>query len=179
MFKISLTGDLGSGKSTVCGLIEKQIEVERVSVGKIMRDRAKTLGMTLAEFSAYMETHPEEDNKLDQALAEYEKRDGNYIFDSRLAWHFVPSAFSFYLSVSLDESAKRIYNANRDDESFSSVEETKAKIVERRLSEQKRYQAFYGLDLLDMSNYDAVISTDGKTPEQVVEEIFKIYRERR
>ena len=179
MFKISLTGDLGSGKSTVCGLIEEKIQVERVSVGKIMRNRAKELGMTLAEFSAYMETHPEEDNKLDEALAEYEKKDGNYIFDSRLAWHFVPSAFSFYLAVSLEESARRIFNANRDDESFSSVEETKAKIVERRLSEQKRYKEFYGLDLLDMKNYDAVVTTDGKTPEQVVEEIFKIYEARR
>ncbi len=179
MFKISLTGDLGSGKSTVCDLIQTKIEVERVSVGKIMRSRAKDLGLTLAEFSAYMETHPEEDKKLDEALGEYENKEGNYIFDSRLAWHFVPSAFSFYLTVSLDESARRIYNANRDDESFSTIEETKAKIVERRLSEQKRYKAFYGLDLLDMTNYDAVVSTDGKTPEEVVEEIFKIYEERR
>ena len=79
MFKISLTGDLGSGKSTVCDLIQSKIEVERVSVGKIMRNRAKELGLTLAEFSAYMETHPEEDNKLDEALSEYEYKDGTNI----------------------------------------------------------------------------------------------------
>jgi hypothetical protein len=30
-----------------------------------------------------------------------------------------------------------------------------------------------------MKNYDAVVTTDGKTPEQVVEEIFKIYEARR
>ena len=72
MFKISLTGDLGSGKSTVCDLIEKKIQVERVSVGKIMRARAKELGLTLEEFSAYMETHKEEDEFLDNALKEYE-----------------------------------------------------------------------------------------------------------
>jgi len=179
MFKISLTGDLGSGKSTVCDLIEKKIKVERVSVGKIMRARAKELNLTLEEFSSYMETHPEEDKFLDDALKEYEFKNGDYIFDSRLAWHFVPSAFSFYLTVSIDESAKRIFNAGRDDESFSSIEVTKQKILDRRASEQKRYQEFYGLNILDMTNYDAVISTDNKTPEQVVQEIFEIYNKRR
>lgn len=179
MFKISLTGDLGSGKSTVCDLIEKKIKVERVSVGKIMRARAKELNLTLEEFSSYMETHPEEDKFLDDALKEYEFKNGDYIFDSRLAWHFVPSAFSFYLTVSIDESAKRIFNAGRDDESFCSIEVTKQKILDRRASEQKRYQEFYGLNILDMTNYDAVISTDNKTPEQVVQEIFEIYNKRR
>lgn len=179
MFKISLTGDLGSGKSTVCDLIQQQIEVERVSVGKIMRARAKQLGLTLEEFSSYMESHPEEDKFLDDALKEYEFKNGDYIFDSRLAWYFVPSAFSFYLTVSIDESAKRIFNAKRDDESFLDIQTTKQKILDRRASEQKRYQEFYGINILDMSNYDAVISTDNKTPQQVVQEIFEIYNKRR
>lgn len=179
MFKISLTGDLGSGKSTVCDLIEKKIQVERVSVGKIMRARAKELGLTLEEFSAYMETHKEEDEFLDNALKEYEFKNGDYIFDSRLAWHFVPSAFSFYLTVSIEESARRIFNAGRDDESFDSIETTKQKILDRRASEQKRYQEFYGINILDMSNYDAVICTDNKTPDQVVNEILEIYSKRR
>jgi len=179
MFKISLTGDLGSGKSTVCDLIQERINVERISVGKIMRARAKSLNLSLEEFSAYMEKHPEEDKFLDDALKEYEQKEGDFIFDSRLAWYFVPSAFSFYLTVSIDESAKRIFNAGRDDESFSSIEITKQKILERRASEQKRYQEFYGINILDMSNYDAVVVTDNKTPQEVVNEIFEIYNKRR
>ena len=178
MFKISLTGDLGSGKSTVCKLIQKRIKVKVVSVGVIMRERAKSLNMDLQQFSSYMEKHPEEDEHLDNALREYEKKDGDYIFDSRMAWHFVPSAFSFYLSCSPDESARRIFNAKRSDENFSSLEETKKKVYKRRESEQVRYKKFYGVDILDLSNYDAVINTDDKTPEQVVEEIFKIYDKR-
>ena len=94
MFKISLTGDLGSGKSTVCSLIQEKIKVERVSIGVIMRARAKELGMTLQDYSKYMESHPEEDKFLDDILIGYENKDGDYIFDSRMAWHFVPSAFS-------------------------------------------------------------------------------------
>ncbi len=178
MFKISLTGDLGSGKSTVCKLIEKRFNAKKISVGLIMRDRAKALGMTLQEFSSYMEKHPEEDEHLDKMLAEYEGKDGNFIFDSRMAWHFVPSAFSFYLACSPEESARRIFNANRDDESFSSVAETQEKVYRRRESEQLRYKKFYGVDILDLSNYDAVITTDDKTPEQVVEEIITIYEKR-
>lgn len=178
MFKISLTGDLGSGKSTVCKLIQERKKAKIVSVGVIMRERAKSLGMDLEQFSSYMENHPEEDEHLDNALREYENKDGDFIFDSRMAWHFVPSAFSFYLSCSPDESARRIFNAKRLDESFDSAEETKKKVCLRRESEQIRYKNFYGVDILDLSNYDAVINTDNKTPEQVVEEIFKIYDKR-
>ena len=64
-YKISLTGDLGSGKSTVCKIISENIGAEVVSIGTIQRAMAKEMNMTTYEFNSYMESHPEIDDKFD------------------------------------------------------------------------------------------------------------------
>jgi cytidylate kinase len=48
--------------------------------------------------------------------------------------------------------------------------------VERDLRERARLQQVYGLDLADTGAYDAVIITDGKTVEEVVEEVLRVAR---
>ena len=174
-FKISLTGDLGGGKSTVGAILQKRFGAEIISVGKLQRAMAAELKMDTCEFNKYQESHPEFDTILDKKLAEYETVDGNYIFDSRLAWHFVPSAFSVYLKCGIEESARRIMSAGRSDETYSSVEEAKERIHARRESERQRYLNFYGVDITDLDNYDLVVDTVGKTAEQVAEEIVSAW----
>lgn len=181
-FKISLTGDLGSGKSTVCAILKEQFDAEVISIGKLQRKMAEELKMDTCEFNVYQKTHPEFDKILDGKSAEYESVDGNFIFDSRLAWHFVPSAFSVYLKCGYKESAKRIFQANRSDEHFDTFEEAEESIRKRRETERERYKDFYGVDILDMNNYDAVIDTIDKTPEEVaaiIVEKWKSYVEGR
>ena len=175
-FKISLTGDLGSGKSTVSALLKDRFNAEIISVGKLQRKMASELGMNTCEFNIYQQAHPEYDKILDGKIAEYDKLDGDYIFDSRLAWHFAPSAFSVYLKCGYEESARRIMEANRQDEHFDSVEEAEKSIRLRRETERERYRDFYGVDILDMNNYDAVIDTVGKTPEEVAETIVEKWK---
>lgn len=175
-FKISLTGDLGGGKSTVGAILSERTGAEIVSVGRIQRAMAAELKMDTCDFNKYQESHPEFDRILDTKLAEYEHKDGDYIFDSRLAWHFVPSAFSVYLKCGLEESAKRIMAAGRSDESYSSVRDAIARIAARRESEKERYMNFYGVDITDFDNYDLVVDTVGKTPEQVAEEIVSAWK---
>ena len=136
---------------------------------------AAELNMDTCEFNKYQETHPEFDKILDGKLADYEKLDGNYIFDSRMAWHFVPSAFSVYLACEPKEAAKRVIDANREDESYGSVDEAFSRLTLRRQREQKRYFDFYNVDITEMSNYDVVVDTTGKTPEQVASEIVNAW----
>lgn len=172
-FRISLTGDLGSGKSTVTELLTQQFDVERVSTGTIQREMAKSMNMSIYDFNRYMETHPEIDKELDSRLAKYNDVEGNYIFDSRLAWHFVPTALSFYLKTAPEVSAKRVFEASREGESFSTVEETQEKLFARRQSEIYRYKMIYGLDITDMNNYDVVIDTTNITPTEVASKIIE------
>ena len=173
--KISLAGDLGSGKSTVGAILAKKLNLKKVSIGSIQREMAANMGMDTGAFNVYMETHPEFDKILDDKLKEYEKSSGNYLFDSRMAWHFVPSAFSVYMAIDGKIAAARVYNARRETEQYSSVDEAFNKIAKRRESEKERYKNVYGVDITDMNNYDFVVTVDGKTPDEVANEIISAY----
>ncbi len=177
-YKISITGDLGSGKSTVCKILSEKLQAEIISIGTIQRAMAKEMGMTTYEFNHYMETHPEIDDKFDTMLKSYDQVIGkNLLFDSRLAWNFVPSAFSVYLTTDLAEAARRVVNANRDNEGYSSEIEAMQRLSERRASEILRYSAAYGLNIKDFSNYNFIVDSTSASPEEVVDAIINGYKE--
>ncbi len=178
-FKISLAGDLGSGKSTVGAILKEKFGAEIVSIGRLQRSMAAEMGMDTCEFNRYQETHPEFDKILDTRLSSYESLCGNFIFDSRMAWHFVPSAFSVYLKCDIAEAAKRVAKAGRSDERYSDEKEAAGKLLLRREREKKRYADFYGVDITDMNNYDLVVDTTDKSVEEVAEAIIDGYKEKR
>ena len=178
-FRISLAGDLGSGKSTVGSILKEKFYADIISIGKIQREMAEKLGMDTTEFNVYQETHPELDKELDDKLASYENKEGSFIFDSRMAWHFVPSAFSVYLKCDIVEAAKRVAKAGRSDERYSDEKEAADKLLLRREREKKRYADFYGVDITDMNNYDLVVDTTDKSVEEVAEAIIDGYKEKR
>ncbi|MBQ3235163.1 MAG: cytidylate kinase family protein [Clostridia bacterium] len=171
--KISLAGDLGSGKTTVGEILTEKYGLEKVSIGKILRKMAEEHGMSVADFNRYMETHPEYDKIVDDKLKSYEGISGKFLFDSRMAWHFVPSSFSVYMQVDIKTSAERIINAGRSDETYDDVDVAIREIKKRRESELLRYNSLYHVDIMDMSNYDLVVDTNGKTPAEVADYIIK------
>ncbi len=172
-YKISLAGDIGSGKSTIGQILSKKYNLEKISIGYILRDMAKDYNMNVVEFNSYMETHPEIDAILDNKLKEYQLKSGRYLFDSRMAWHFVPSGFSVYVKVSVEEAARRILNAGRASELYDNLDKAIESIKSRHESEVLRYKTLYNVDVTDLSNYDLVVDTDNKTPEEIVEIISK------
>ena len=178
-FKISLAGDLGSGKSTVGKILSRKLGAEVYSTGTIQRQIATEMGMTTLQLNQYMETHPEIDGKIDDGLRALEHSEKNLIIDSRMAWHFVPSSFSVYMAADPFVSAERILKAGRESEPFSTVEEAVASISDRRKSEMFRYSRLYGVNIKDLENYDYVIDTSYIPPETVSEHIaahFELHR---
>ncbi len=174
--KISLAGDLGSGKSTVSKILTEMLGMEYYSTGTICREVAARHGMTVVEMNQYMETHPELDREIDDGLCALSDDPRPLLIDSRMAWHFVRDTFRVYLSTETAVSAARIFGAGRAEEHFATVEETEAKIRERRESEKKRYMAFYGVNNKDLFNYDLILDTTYTTPEQVAEEMARAFR---
>ena len=166
-YKISLAGDIGSGKSTIGQILSEKYNLEKVSIGCILRDMAKDYNMDVVEFNSYMETHPEIDNILDNKLKEYELKSGRYLFDSRMAWHFVPSSFSVYVKVSVEEAARRIISAGRTTEAYDNLEKAIEGIKSRHESEVLMYKTLYQVDVTNLNNYNLVVDTDGKTPEEI------------
>ena len=105
-FRISLAGDLGSGKSTVGAILKDRFYADIISVGKIQREMAEQLGMNTTEFNVYQESHPELDKKLDDMLAAYEGKEGSFIFDSRMAWHLFRAHSAFISNATLPRLPK-------------------------------------------------------------------------
>ena len=53
-----------------------------------------------------------------------------------------------------------------------------AQIQAREASDARRYREIYGVDYHDQRRYDLVISTDGRSPEEVAAEIVEHARRR-
>ena len=170
--KISLAGDLGSGKSTVADILIKRLGAEYYSTGAIVRSIAARRNMTVVELNLYMETDPTIDNEIDNGLVELARKNANMVIDSRMAWHFTKGTFKVYLSTDPETSALRIMRANRAGEHSESLEATIAETKARRESEKKRYMTQYGVDIKDLTNYTLVVDTTVATPEQVADRII-------
>ena len=173
--KISLAGDLGSGKSTVGKILAKKLGAQVYSTGTIQRRIAEEMGMTTLQLNQYMETHPEIDGKIDDGLRALETEAADLIIDSRMAWHFVPSSFAVYMAADAYVSAERILKAGRSSEPFSSVEEAVRSVADRRASEMRRYSQLYGVNIKDLENYNYVVDTSYVSPETVAAHILSHY----
>ena len=173
--KISLAGDLGSGKSTVSKILISRLDAEYYSTGAIVRSIAERRGMTVVELNKYMETHPEIDHEIDDGVAKLAQIDKTLIIDSRMAWHFTKGTFKVYLSTDIETSALRIMNANRKGEHALTLEETVEQTRARTKSEKKRYMEQYGVNIKDLGNYDLIVDTTTATPEQIAECIISSF----
>ena len=175
--KISLAGDLGSGKSTVADILIGRLGAEYYSTGAIVRSIAAKHGMSVVELNVYMETHPEIDNEIDNGLVELGNLDKSMVIDSRMAWHFTKGTFKVYLSTDIETSALRIMGANRRGEHSATLEDTIKETKARRESEKKRYKTQYGVDIKDLSNYTLIVDTTVATPDKVAECILSSLEE--
>ncbi len=177
MINITIAGDLGSGKSTVANHLISNIDYRIESAGLIFRRLAEQHGMTAKEFNQFIESNPKYDNMVDDTIKEMGAKEENIIFDSRLAWYFVPKSFKIYMYVDVDTATERIFNdTGRISESYSDMTTAKKEIIERRQSEVLRYKTFYNIDINNFKNYDFIIDTSHATKDEVNEAVLSNFR---
>ena len=92
-------------------------------------------------------------------------------------WYAVPESFKVYLTVDINEAARRaFYDVKRkSSENLQSIEEQKIDMQKRYQLENERYYNLYGVRKEDESNYDIVIDTTNMTAEQVTDIIIQEY----
>lgn len=175
---ISINGDLGSGKSTVCELLKNKYGFEIFSTGTIQRRLAKSNGISTLELNKISEKDNSLDNSIDKGVMEYANnhKGESIVFDSRMAWHFLPVSFKVRLTVDTLIAAERVYN-NRysPEESYSSIEDARRSLLKRQKSETQRFKIFYGVDIKDLNNYDLIVDTSNLTPEGVFNRVYENY----
>ncbi|MDD4291371.1 MAG: cytidylate kinase family protein [Clostridia bacterium] len=173
---ITIAGALGSGKSTVCRILNEKYGYAVFTTGSILRKLANDKGMTALEFNKYI---TDRDNNVDSLIdgetkrIAREKAGAKVVFDSRLAWYFVDKSLKVYLTVLPEVAAERVvYGRKLTEEHYSSVEEATLQLQMRQKVENERFQRLYSVDCSDRSNYDLVIDTTDLTPLEVAEKII-------
>jgi cytidylate kinase len=169
--RITIAGDIGSGKTTIARELARRIAVEMRSTGGIQRQLAAARGITTLELNRLAET----DSSIDRQIDHYLKTlpNGDLVVESRMAWRFVPNTTKIFLYVLKHEAADRVLRANRVDESYRLLEDAVSQISERRKSEVKRFKTYYDVNIDDLRNYDRVIDTTFAAPDSVVERIMR------
>lgn len=166
---ITLTGNLGSGKSTLSKILEAEYGYEIFSTGKVIRQIAEEQGVSVLEMNKLMEKDHKYDHMIDDTTARIsrEQKEKKILFDSRLAWNFVEESFKVFLSVSLSVAASRVLaDASRGAvESYASVEECMASLKDRAATEDRRYKEIYGIEYFNYANYNLVLDSSDCTPD--------------
>ncbi|MBE5876999.1 MAG: hypothetical protein E7290_08970 [Lachnospiraceae bacterium] len=176
---ITITGNLGSGKSSIAKII-KEKGYEIISTGNIFRQLAMEKGLSVEEFNQQVnEATKRGDRSVDQMIDDTTTRIGKerdmILFDSRLAWNFVPDSFKVFVITDIDEASRRVFNdsVRANSESYDSQETCKKALINRQELESVRFKDIYQIDYYHMSNYNLVIESTSAAPAELAEEILK------
>ena len=174
---LSLTGNLGSGKSSLGKeLIARGFEI--VSSGDIFRGLAAEKGVSIVEMNKIAETDKSIDKMVDDRTIALGKSKDNTIFDSRMGWHFVPDSFKVFVMVDLMEAGRRVYNDSlRKAEAYENMEDAVKALYTRQSLEKERYGELYGVNYYNLDNYDLVIDSTHATPAVIAEEIIRRFEQ--
>lgn len=164
---ITISGNIGAGKSTMAHMLAKKLGLKHYSTGGYMREMAKKRGISLMALSE----QAEQDNSIDKELDDWQKslghKEDNFVIDARLGYRFIPHSLKIFLKVDEEEGARRIFKEKRSDNENLSYEEVLANLKRREKSQRERYKKYYGIYFPELDEFDLVIDTTGKTPEEV------------
>ncbi len=178
--RITIGGDIGSGKSTFAKRLATELDVPRVNIGGLMREEAQRRGITLQALEALQA----KDDALDKQMDEFQRIKGREtprgIFEGRTSWHFVENPdIKIFMAVRPEIAVDRVFedttNPLRD--TFKTKEELQKADEIRKESLIHRFQTFYGIDIFNPANFDLVIDTSDIGIEEVYEQtVTKIAR---
>jgi len=168
---VTVGGLPGTGTSTLCGLLERELGLPYVYAGQIFRQEAAARGLTLAELNELARHDEVVDRSLDDRQLELLRR-GGVILEGRmsgwLAAHNEIPAFKVWLTCDEDVAIRRL--VDRDGGDF---EEQRRYTRERVAQEADRYKRYYGADPADEALYDLVLDSGGVEPPELVRRVLE------
>jgi CMP/dCMP kinase len=159
MLKITITGEPGCGKTTVAKLLREQLQLDYYSTGAMQREIAAAKNLTTLEYNKLAEDDRSIDDEIDSLTQQIGLEKERFIFDSRLAWHFMPYSVKIFLTCLPEVAASRVFGQERIGESFVSQEEAMRLLRERYFSENNRFLKYYNASLNNLRNYNLVVDS--------------------
>lgn len=164
--KITLSGCVGSGKTTIGKLLATKLQYDFISIGNKTRQFAETNGMTITEFQEKCLSNPEMDIKIDLEFSSECNIAENIVIDYRLGFKFVKNAFHIFLKVSEETAIARLKAANREKETFETISQ-------RNDFFRNQFINAYGFDYTMPKNYDLIVDVEQfSSAEEIVEFII-------
>jgi radical S-adenosyl methionine domain-containing protein 2 len=163
--RITLSGEVASGKSSVGRKLAQQLGFEFISIGDKTRELAAQEGLSIVEFQRKCQLDPSLDRHIDARFAEDCNSRNGLVIDYRLGFQFVRNAFHVFLNVSQDMAIQRLNGADR-------TGETSATVKERNDSFKCQFINAYGVDYTAEKHYDLVLKADHFTIDQLVDQIL-------
>jgi CMP/dCMP kinase len=173
---ITLTGDLGSGKSKTGKLIASALGFDYISTGDIQRKLASELHLTTLEMNKLAEINPSIDEKIDSIFINLKDTPQRLVVDSRMAWHFLPHSFKVMLRADIDITTQRVLNdkIRKSEQNVApDYQSLKESLIARKNSETKRFIEKYNADGTDLSNFDIIVDTSFISADDVAKIIVE------
>ena len=165
--KITLSGCVGSGKTTIGKLLAANLQFNFISIGNKTRKIAETKGMSITDFQEQCLSNPDMDRKIDEEFSRDCNNAENLIIDYRLGFKFVKNAFHIFLKVSEETAIARLKAANRENETFETISQ-------RNEFFKNQFLNTYGVDYTMPKNYDLIVDVEQfSSPEEIVIFIIK------
>jgi predicted cytidylate kinase len=171
---ITISGDAGTGKTTIAKRLSEELHVPYFYAGAIFRDIAKEKNLSVTELSQNTQITPDIDRSIDNKMIEILQKTKDGIVEGRLsgylAWKYKIPSIRIFLKASPLIQAERI--ANREG---YSVAEGLAEVETRDQKDWERYKTLYDINKTDeLSWHTAIIDTDELDIEGVYNAVKKI-----
>lgn len=171
---VTVGGLPGTGTSTLCGLLEKELGLPYVYAGQIFRQEAAARGMTLAELNELSGRDESIDRALDDRQLELLRR-GNVILEGRLSGWLAHNngidAFKVWVVCDEDEAMRRLVARDGGE-----VDTQRRMTRERVAQEMDRYRRYYDADTGDLSIYDLVLDSTATAPPELARRVVEAMR---
>ncbi len=165
---IAISGDIGTGKSTLARLLSEKLDWEYISAGNYFRDWYKSQGMDVSKVYGIPE---DEDRKMEADFKKDMAEKEGVVFESRLAGWLAKDytqTLKVLCVVDPEEAYKRV--AGRD-----SVSKIEAKALSQKRAKDlvDKFNNLYAVsDFLDEKYFDIVIDTTNLSPDKVLEKVL-------
>ncbi|HVI86492.1 MAG TPA: cytidylate kinase family protein [bacterium] len=167
---VTVSGEIGAGKSTVAKALARSLGLRYLSTGEVFREEARRRGLSLAAMGRLAEQDQTIDREIDRMQTDV-ARAGGVLVDSRLSGWLIDGDLRIWFRAPLAVRAARV--AARDG---LSTEEALSALRGREESERRRYRAIYQIDLTDLGRYHVIVDTSIWSAREIVQALLLLAR---